>query len=345
MAYTAIDDPSLHFQIVLYTGDGAANHAITLPGDTDMQPDVVLIKNRDTTDSWCLFNSLHGAGVVKHIDGNTAADTDADTLDAFQSDGFRVDADVKVNTNDENYVAYCWKMGTTSGLSGSPSINMVDYSFNQTAGQSIVQWSGTDTIGTVAHGLGALPHWTWVPLEGGSVYHHKNTSAPETDYLLLNTTAATADNSNRWNDTAPTTDLTTFGTSSQVNGPGDNVMYSFTGIQGYSKFGGWTGNGNADGVFNYTGFRPAMIIVKVTDITGDWRIFDTTRDTYNPPNAIIYPSATNAEETETFADFLSNGFKIRSVSNSYNGDGNKYIYMAFAEAPLVNSNGVPCNAR
>ena len=346
MAYTAIDDPSLHFQVQLYTGNGSADHAITLDGDTDMQPDVVWIKNRDQADSHCLFNTLYGATVAKNIEGSSTASADADTLDAFQSDGFKVDADVKVNTNTEAYVAYCWKMGTTSGLAGSPSITMVDYSFNQTAGQSIVQWTGTDANGTVAHGLGALPHWSWIPFEGGSVYHHKNTSAPETDILYTNTTAATDDRINWWNDTAPTTDLTTVGNSSQVNGSGgDIVMYSFTSIQGYRKFGCYTGNGNADGAFAYTGFRPAFIIIKRSDGVDNWWLHDNKRGGYNGNNSVLYTNTNAAESASISVHLLSNGFKIRTTDVGYNASGGAYIFMAWAESPFVNSEGVPATAR
>ena len=193
MAYTAIDDPSLHFQVQLYTGNGSADHAITLDGDTDMQPDVVWIKNRDQADSHCLFNTLYGATVAKNIEGSSTASADADTLDAFQSDGFKVDADVKVNTDSEKYVAWCWKAGTTSGIAGSPSITPSSYSFNATPGFSIIAYTGNSTAGaTLPHGLGTADIGMIIGkkvngTDGWGIYHARmNPTAPEDYNLFLN---------------------------------------------------------------------------------------------------------------------------------------------------------------
>ena len=150
MAFTTIDDPSAYFKVQLYTGNGSANHAITFDDtDTDMQPDFVWIKNRDATDSHCLFDSARGATKVIHYDTTDKEDTDADTLDSFTSDGFEVDADVKVNTNTEKYVSWNWKAGTTSGITtnGSTTITPSAYSFNQDAGFSVIAYTGNDTAG------------------------------------------------------------------------------------------------------------------------------------------------------------------------------------------------------
>ena len=345
-AYTAIDDPTLHFQVVTYSGNGAANNAITLPGDTDMQPDVVWIKNREQADSYCLFNSLYGATIVKHTDTGVAFSTDADTLDAFQTDGFRVDADVKVNTDGEGYVAYCWKMGTTSGIAGSPSITPAAYTFNQTADQSVIQFTGTDANATIPHGLGVAPHVVVTPHENPPWYHHKNTSAPETDYVQWSTTAATNDVATFWNDTAPTSTLVSLGGSSQTNSGGSNICaYTWAGVQGYSKFGGYTGNGDADGPFIYTGFKPAFFMCKNTNTTDQWCLVDNKRGV-NGAIGILFPEVADAENaTETGVELLSNGIKIRSTGGFVNGSGNTIIYWAFAEAPFVNSEGVPGNAR
>ena len=162
MAYTAIDDPEAYFQVVAYTGDGAANHAITLPGDTDMQPDFAWIKNRDATDSHCLFDAVRGATKIIYSDANTAEATDADTLDSFATDGFQVDADVKVNTNAEDYVAWCWKAGTTTcgTTSGSGTGKAYSNSTNTTSGFSITTFLGNGTAGhTIPHHLGSVLHF------------------------------------------------------------------------------------------------------------------------------------------------------------------------------------------
>ena len=139
MAYTAIDDSEAYFQVQLYTGDGAANNAITLGGDTDMQPDLVWIKNRDAEDSHCLFDAVRTATKLISTNVSTAESTDTDTLDSFASDGFQVDADVKVNTNTEDYVAWCWIESATAG------VDIVAYTGNGSAGL------------TVSHSLSAVP--------------------------------------------------------------------------------------------------------------------------------------------------------------------------------------------
>ncbi|MDP6772067.1 MAG: hypothetical protein QF704_15295, partial [Anaerolineales bacterium] len=222
---------------------------------------------------------------------------------------------------------------------------------NTTAGFSIITYTGTGATGTIAHGLGAVPELIICKqrsnAESWGVYHGSNTAAPETDYLLLDTTAATADNSNRWGDTAPTSSVFTVDTANEVNTDARTyVAYVFTSIQGYSKFGGYTGNGDADGTFIYTGFKPAWVMWKETsEGNRGWMIHDSARSTINPVDNYILADSSNAEANYDFADFLSNGFKQRHTSTYANGDGVTYIYMAFAESPFVTSGGVPCTAR
>ena len=331
MAYTTIDDPEAYFQVKLYTGDGSTP-SITLDGDTDMQPDFVWIKNRDQTDDHCIFDSVRGATKVLTPEEG-AETTDADTLTSFDSDGFALGADVKVNTNTEAYVAWCWKESATAGF-------------------DIVTFTGDGSARTISHSLSAVPHMYHVKSREGrpwSVYHHKNTAAPETDKLTLGDTDATADAVSYWNDTAPTSSVFSLGTTADVNDDTKvHMAYLWSEKQGYSKFGSYTGNGNADGTFVYTGFRPAWILLKQSSTSGaGWRIHDTKRGiSGNPEDETLYASATNAESTGRDVDFLSNGFKLRTDAGDGNSSGETYVYMAFAEAPFVTgSNGVPCNAR
>jgi len=340
-AYTAIDDPEAYFQTVIYTGDGSANHAITLGADTDMQPDLVWIKNRDATDSHCLFDSVRGATKLLSTDADAAETTDTDTLDSFASDGFQVDADVKVNTNTEKYVAWCWKESATSG------VDIVSYTGN-----------GTDDT-DISHNLSAVPKMIIVKnrdtTDAWQVYHGANTSAPETDYLVLNDTAATADAVDRWSDEAPTSSVFTLGDGAEVNTNTENyIAYCFAEKQGFSKFGSYIGNGvsaagsQAGGPFIYLGFKPAFLMIKeaVGSAGEGWMIFDNTRSTYNRVNHEIQGSSNVVETTGShWVDFYSNGFNTRTNGAAINRSGSTYIYMAFAEAPFVNSNGVPCNAR
>ena len=348
-AYTTIDDPSAFFKVQLYTGNGSANHAITFDDtDTDMQPDFVWIKNRDATDVHCLFDAARG--VTKDIScGDAEAEFDnSDALDTFSSDGFQVDADVKVNTNNEKYVAWCWSAGTGSGSSNTTgTINTTTTTVNTTSKFSISTYTGNDTAGgNFGHGLGVAPELVLVRSRGGDswrVFHTDNTAAPETDYLVLDTTAATVDNAVIWNDTAPSSTIITLGTAGSMNESANTyISYAWAGVQGFSKFGRFEGTGNADGRFVYTGFRPAFIVTKSIDSTSSWHFFDNKREGYNVDNDALEAEST-VEATADQIDILSNGFKCRIATDPNVAE--TYIYAAFAEAPFVNSNGVPCNAR
>ena len=354
MAYTTIDDPELYFQVKTYTGnageDSGTTQAITLDGDEDMQPDLVWLKERGGGADHRAFDSVRGVEKILRPNTNGAEGAD-DALTAFGSDGFTLNDSQNANENGMTMVAWCWKAGTTSGISGSPSITPAGYSFNADSGFSIVKWTGTGANATIPHGLGTASIGMVIikNLDGGhwAVYHHKNTSAPETDYLKLSTTAATVDNNTWWNDTAPTSTLVNLGSYDEVNKNTENmVAYIFAEKQGYSKFGSYTGNGNADGPFIYTGFRPAWFLTKRTDSTDNWRIRDVKREPNNPLDAPLRPDLSNADnDGDNKWDVLSNGLKLRDTGTGENASGGTYIYAAFAEQPFVNSNGVPCNAR
>ena len=331
-AFTTVDDSEAYFQAKAYTGDGGTN-AITFDGTTDMQPDFVWIKNREQGDSHCLFDSVRGATKVIHSDTDDAEATDTDTLTAFGSDGFTVGADVKVNTSGEDYMSWNWKESATAGF-------------------DIVSYTGNDTARTISHSLSAVPHFIWIELLAAAhhsvVYHHRNTSAPETDYLVMNTTAATADLASIFNDTAPTSSVFSVGTAEQTNDDGSALIaYAFTGKQGFSKFGTYTGSGNSDGPFVYTGFRPAWILCKCNSASSsEWRIWNNKMDTFNPVDNVLDASDNGAEDlTAEDVDFCANGFKWRASGLKNNDSGETYVYAAFAEAPFVNSKGVPGNAR
>ena len=335
MAYTTIDDPEAHFQAVIYTGDGSANHAITLGADTDMQPDLVWIKNRDQGDSHCVFDDVRGATKLLSSDATTAEATDADTLDSFTSDGFQVDADVKVNTNAEDYVAWCWKESATAGF-------------------DIVAYTGTgnDATATISHSLSAVPDFIWIKCRTSSknnITYHGSLGNTYSQYL--DETNASSTSYDYWADTSPTSSVFTVkddGSYDEVNAANDQtfIAYLWSGKQGFSKFGSYTGNGADSGPFVFLGFRPAFLILKRADSADAWTIFDNKRDTDNPVLQKLEAHAATAEAAgDPGHDFLSNGFKLRETGGHVNASGGTYIYMAFAEAPFVNSNGVPGNAR
>ena len=335
MAYTTIDNPEAYFQIALYTGDGAANNAITLPGDTDMQPDLVWIKNRDATDAHCLFDSVRGATKLMLVNTSDTETTDTDTLDSFTSDGFQVDADVKVNTSSEKYVAWCWKESATAGF-------------------DIVGYTGDGSARTISHSLSAVPRLMIVKsrtyAENWNTYNFKSASDPETDYLEIREIAL-SDSATTWNDTAPTSSVFSVGTRDAVNkNTYTYINYLWRDVQGFSKFGTYEGTNNANGPFVYTGFSPAFVMVKSIDSTDHWRMHDNKRGATagsaggtNP--AVLYPHLTHAEGAgnNTF-DILSNGFKWRNTDGDANA-AQTYVFWAWAAAPFVNSNGAPANAR
>ena len=347
MAYTTINKSTDNFNTVTYTGNGSTN-AITGVG---FQPDFTWIKRRDGgTTSHQLFDAVRG--VTKRLYSNTtdAENTNATTLTAFGTDGFTVGSNTGVNPNGNGVVAWNWKAGTGAGSANTDgSINTTYTSVNTTAGFSISKYTGNGTTGaTVGHGLGAIPKWIIVKrLDSATtnfqVYH---SSMGAEKYIQLNTTSGQSDSDVLWNDTAPTNQVFSLGNYSHVNYNGSpHIAYCFAEKTGYSKFGSYTGNGNTDGTFIYTGFKPAFIMQKKTSGTSDWVIYDNKRDTSNVVTQELKPNSNAAESSNTNIDILSNGFKQRANYAYTNNSGATYIYIAFAEAPLVGSNNVPCTAR
>ena len=358
MAYTTIDDPSAHFQIKLYTGTGSSN-SVTNDGNSDLQPDWVWIKERDGTGQHGSFDSSRGVQKELKIDETGGESTASQSVTAFNSDGFTVGTAGDYNGSSNLQVAWQWKAngGTTASNSNGGVTSTVQA--NTTAGFSIVQWAGDGSDETVGHGLSSAPE----------LYVVKNRS-DATDWRVGQTVAGnimTGANGYymEWNDnkastnpgsattwgstpTAPTSTVFTVGSNNAHNGSGDDfVAYCFHSVKGYSKIGGYTGNGNADGTFVYTGFKPAYLMIKDTESTEQWQVKDTTRFPNNPNYYPLYPNLTNVEgnNTNSSVDFLSNGFKIRNNDGSHNTNGNDYIYMAFAEKPFVSSEGTPTTAR
>ena len=363
MAYTTIDDPSVYFQIGLYTGNGNDNKSINLGSANftgeyvgqDIQPDWVWIKQRSgATRNHSLTDSTRG--VTKHLssDLDEAEATASNRFKSFDSNGFTLGDSGYTNDADNPFVAWVWKCNGGTRTTNTESGNNPGggYQANTTAGFSIVDYTGTGAAGTMAHGLGAVPHVILFKARSqGSndwaVYHHRNTSAPETDFLRLNTNGATTDNANFMNDTAPTSSVFTVNTGSKVNSDGETyIAYCFTEKQGYSKFGSYTSNNNADGPFVYTGFKPSWVMFKDTSASAYWAIYDNKRDSVNPSDQVLAPNASDTEDgSYNDIDLLSNGFKIRASGSPNNASSRTYIYLAFAESPFVSSKGVPTTAR
>ena len=357
MSYTnSLDNPELYFQTKLYTGNGGTQ-SITLDGSENMQPDWVWIKNRSASDHHSIYDSVRGANKVLFSSRvNIAETTQSDGLTSFDSDGFSIGADGGVNTNSNNFVSWNWKAGTSfTNDASSTGIGTIDStgSASDTAGFSIVSYTGNNTSGaTFKHGLSTAPSVVIVKnrnLDNNRdwvVYHTGLTSASY--YIYLNSTAAqTGTYAGFWNNTAPNSSVITLGSGdTSTNGSGDTyIAYCFAEKKGYSKFGSYTGNDNADGTFIYTGFAPAWVMIKRTNSTNDWLILDRKRNTINPSDERLLANSSNAASTaNTMVDFLSNGFKPKSTYGGINGASDNFIYMAFAESPFVNSNGIPTNA-
>jgi hypothetical protein len=345
-AYTTIDNPELYFQTVLWTGN-ATDRSITLGGDEDMQPDYVWIKNRGSAESHRNWDSVRGANKQLSANNTNAESTATEGLTAFDSDGFTIGTDSTVNENTKAIVAWCWKAGTSfSNDASATSVGSVDStgSINTDAGISIMSWTHDGSNGTIGHGLGTAPQVV-ITKERNSTgsWNTFHVGSGNGNRLVLQGTNANI-STTLWNSTSPTSSVFSFndGLTSTM------IAYCFADVQGYSKFGSYTGNGNVDGTFIYTGFRPAYFMTRRTDSANSWNIFDNKRDPHNEVVIHILADDSAGDETGTAdsdVDFLSNGVKIREDNNGVNASGGTYIYMAFAEAPFVNSNGVPCNAR
>jgi len=355
--YTAIDDPSAYFQTVLYTGNNTANHAITNDGNSDLQPDMLWIKSRDAAHSHWLVDSNRGVTKGFFVESSDAERTSLATRDvaSFDTDGFTVGVPYQsssTNSNASTKVAWQWKANggtTTSNTDGSITSTV---QANQDAGFSIITYTGNGTAGaTFGHGLGVAPSMVIVkkrsatPLaDSWGVWHQGLTSAAYN--LLLNTTAAESNSWNVWNSTEPTSSVITVSNDSTGNYNGQPyIAYCFASKQGYSKFGKYVGNGNTNGAFVYTGFKPAFVMTKNISATDSWVIMDEKRSPSNVANKYLLPNSDGAEGTNfDMFDFVSNGFKCRRAT-SQNTSGNTFIYMAFAENPFTTSTGIPTTAR
>ena len=350
MAYTTINKSGDYFNTKLYTGNGGTQ---TITG-VGFQSDFTWFKSRSAANSHSLLDSIRGLGYA--LSSNLDGAQIAVATQTFNSDGYVLANDggaPSVNPNGVTTAAWNWKANGT-GVANTDGDIASTVSANTTSGFSIVTFTGNETVdSTVGHGLGAIPKMIIVKGTSFSapwiVYHH---SIGNSNYLRLNTTDAEATANGMWSNTTPTNSVFTLGTDSWGNNNGQSLIaYCFADVQGFSKIGSYTGNGSSDGTFCYTGMKPSWVLIKQTNSAGnDWWIYDNKRDTFNLATHGLRPNISNAEvnysATDTMnLDLLSNGFKIKSTDGALNGNGSSYIYMAFAEAPLVGSNNVPCTAR
>jgi len=329
MAYTTIDNPELYFQTKLYTGNSTQT-AITLDGSENMQPDWVWVKQRSGTTNHKTSDSVRGATKALQPNDVDAEATDSDGITSFDSNGFSLGAGGDYNGSSNTQVAWCWKESATAGF-------------------DIVSYTGNATARTISHSLSAVPHFIIIKNRDTSrSWLVGSKGLPSWSYhVYLDTTDDQNSDNNMFNGTTPTSSVFSLGNADEGNQNTDNMIaYLFSEKQGFSKFGKYIGNGNANGTFVYTGFRPAWIMIKNSiDNSTSWLMYDNKRPGYNSDNAYLLASASDSEASDKDIDILSNGFKIRVNNSENNTSGKTYIYMAFAEQPFVNSKGVPANAR
>jgi len=332
MAYSSIAKPTDYFNTVLYTGTGSSN-SVTGVG---FQPDWVWLKKRNSTGNHFIYDAVRGVQQTIYADATSAEATQSQGLTAFGTDGFTVGTNSNINGSSNTNVSWNWLAanGTASNSDGGTSSTV---SVNTTAGLSIVGWAGAGSATTVGHGLGVAPKVVLVKnrseVYGWQMYHE---SLGNGKYVSINSSDAAATSSQSWNDTSPTSSVFSVGASDSNNKSGNNIIaYCFAEKQGYSKLGQYEGNANADGTFVYTGFKPAVVIVKNIDAAENWIIFDNKRPGYNLTDALLKPNLNNAESTSGVKfDLLSNGFKAR-VSDAEGNSSATFIYLAFAENPFV----------
>ena len=346
--FTTIDDAGLFYNTLLYTGTGSSN-AVTGVG---FSPNMTWIKARDNTTSHYLFDTARGATKGIFPDGTWEEATNVEYLNAFDADGFTVGTNTAVNNSTTLYASWNWKAATTTGIDTTGStITPSAYTFDATSKVSAIAYSGNSVSGaTLPHGLGVQPDMVVVKrLNTAGTQWINPFIAMQADFesaLHWDAQSVQEDLSSFFNDTAPTAVNVVLGNDNVTNSTGNTyIAYCFAAVQGYSKFGKYTGNGNADGPFVYTGFRPAYFFVKAADSLDSWVLYDNKRLGYNEENDYFRIESTAAESSNTPADILSNGFKIRYQYGETNASGGDYVYAAFAESPLVNSESVPTNAR
>lgn len=352
MPFTTVNKSTDHFNTILNTGDGTTNKSFTGVG---FQPDMIWNKIRSTTYAHWLYDAVRGAGAEKEISPNgTAAmgDNDNETygyISSFDSDGFSVTGSSNsayFNQNNETYVNWCWKAGTTSGISAG-TITPSSYSINTSSGFGIYKYTGTGSAGTLNHGLGKTPSLIIVKSLSNTEQwrlHWKDMPNPYTTMLIFNSSAPAQSQNNGL--TALSSTAVSLGPDGAYNYSGtDYIMYVFANTNGFLKAGTFIGNGSSDN-FIYTGMRPTWLMFKrySTGANANFQLVDSVRDPYNVATKALHPDITNTASTDQQVDLVSNGFNLKTTDAHWNGSGLTYCYLAFGQS-LVGSNNVPCTAR
>ena len=355
MAYISFQ-PKDQFTSKLYTGTGSTQ---TLTG-LDFEPVFSWIKNRSSARSHRLVDTLRGIytpdGFTKTIysDNNGGQDTDDNAQRDFTSDGFIVGSENGVNESGDNIVGWNWKGGSTTIPSGSTA-TVSSYSINPTSGFGMYKYTDATPAGKIIkHGLGRTPQFLIVKNYGGShdwaCYHSRidgNLANAGNYFIRLNTNEVSSENSGYFDNTVTTDTDITLGADNPVGGSGQTIiMYAFCNVPGFSRMGSYFGGSRTHGPFVYTGFKPAFVMIKSTAGVYSWVMLDgKISPTNQASKEVLFANSSQHYGTYTTVDFLSNGFKLRSGDASLDPDGGNMIYMAFAEHPLISSNGKSATAR
>jgi len=335
----AIPDGRTVMACTTWTSAGGTETISNAVNGVSFQPDFLWMKNRTISQNHYLVDSNRGISKVLVSNTTSAETTDATFVTAFNSNGFSLGAGGFAAT--QAIVGWNWKAGGTAVSNTAGSITS-SVSANTTAGFSVVTYTGTGANATVGHGLGVAPSMLIVKSRSTAATDWKvyNVNVGNTFQGFLNDTAAFQGSSpTLWNSTTPTSTVFSIGTNAGVNQSSATlVAYCFAPVAGYSAFGSYTGNGSTDGPFVYLGFRPRFILIRSTSNLREWFLVDTSRNSFNVANSPIRANTSAAEGSDTITDIVSNGFKLRSSDTAFNGSGETYIYMAFAENPFKYAN-------
>ena len=330
-----VKDGTEYFNTVLWTGN-SSTQAITGVG---FQPDFVWAKARSVGYAHNLFDAVRGA-TKSLVSSSSAAEITLSGLTSFDSDGFSLGSAIDTNLTTHTYVGWNWKAGGSGSANTDGTISST-VSVNADAGFSVGTFSGTGSTGSIGHGLGVAPKWILIKnRDSGNSWAVYHDAVGANKQLLLNSTNAASSDTNGF-PSAPTSTVINVGSGAAMdtNASGSHVFMAFAEVEGYSKFGSYTGNGSSSaGTFVFLPFKPALVIVKKTSGSDNWEMKDNTRDPENPVDSSLFPNAASAESTGRNIDFLSNGFRHYNANGSTNENGHTYIYMAFAETPFKYAN-------
>ena len=353
MAYSTIPKGSLYMDTKLYTGNNSPSNTIS---GIPFAPNLIWIKARGAATDHVLFDTVRGVYKSLSTNDTTGENNNTNQLQTFTSDGWTM-GDLDTSNAATTFASWNWKAGTavSGSTTGSGTAKTYTGSVNTTSGFSIINYTGNGSSGhTIPHNLNAVPKMFIVKSpsiadDGWFVY---NGVQGATKNFRMEATGAVGTSTVYWNDTEPTSSVFTLGSSGGTNQNGQTyIAYIFADVKGFSKMGSYTGNGNADGTFVYTGFKPSFVLIKNSSATADWCLRDDKRSPINVTQDTLFPNTADSESTGGTSydiDFLSNGFKIRNTSSRFNTSGNTYIYMAFAENPFVatsGTNAIPVTAR